>query len=674
MAPNGMFVYWTVTPCACKDCERLRKVIHSSEQEHAADPVLEPKVRLLQTAEQALKVDASLRKDWFAKVGPDYQDFRAGRVYPRTDSLEKLKALVHKPGLSMLVGENATGKTVLVRHLLYDRYDKGLRNTFWFSDLDFDVSSLAAEINSISGLIIIENVHLQTPQYQRLLERLVTQPTFHVLFTAHPSFRDNQNRKLRLLEVLPQMPLDAKLDIDAVLDHYARKRFKLELSPDQRASIISESDDDLWLLRYALEGYDESRGSDPSSDWVARGVREDLRDLGKKRPIYPAVLVALAPLYLNEVVTAESFLLDILGFDDDTLEELVALGEIRRYETLDGDTFYGLTHAAVAKAYWEHGVRYRRRGHLPGYADFLYQYAVAGAGNAFVAVSRADHDARFALLNRLVSEGHVERMVANAHVASFRVAMRWISPEVPDDEEDTRRMARAVAKRMAELGERYPSVWSCAELFWWRSPVAVREFVNEVTPEQMAKAVCNNDYIWGNICVLCALAHVAPNYYRAVWSKVDKRMILLKGMSQPRWDLIGTLHALSKDLPEAWPDVRPFLTEDLLRQCLSAQPDIIAKLALLHAVFEADQDISAREWCVDDVAAALIRVDLATALEYSLKDMDRRDPVLVSHLCERVDIGRLEEAARGRPDEHEWMQVLEWIRAKRGQAARPQSE
>jgi len=352
---------------------------------------------------------------WFRPEGPLAVDFDQGCVYQNKRSYSKLNRMVMSSPVSLLEGEPATGKTVLVRRLGYELTRKENIAVYWFDgDLErgFDRKQLINEINGVRGVIILENVHLEAREYQRVLHAINNDPNRHVLFTANPSYRETQNNRDVLLSDLNHVRLEAFEDVDEIVNQYALGHTNVPWSPDIREVAKTISKNNYWILSYALEGYVRAKGTGEPETWPKKGVETDLRELCRNNQQLPEVAVALAALYRRAVPMEEAFLIKKLGFDLDVISQLVCRNQVTR-QYRDEHVFYGLLHSSVAELYWKYGEIYRRRRDLPEYEELVYNYVVSGSPNGLRAVLALRCETRDMLLDRLRNEGEMPRIIGN---------------------------------------------------------------------------------------------------------------------------------------------------------------------------------------------------------------------------------------------------------------------
>jgi hypothetical protein len=211
---------------------------------------------------------------------------------------------------------------------------------------------------------------------------------------------------------------------------------------------------------------------------------------------------------------------------------LYQIGEITRQETEDGYVFYGLPHSALADAYWEHGGKYRRRGHLPEYEDFLYDYAVSDTPNGLGAVLKArPYSER--MLARIGAEGGLDRLMKNEQSIKTIEEWLWLCYE---QKEVGHGILETIARKVEEtddLSHVFVCVLACDEesrrAFWdvlnhGRLKEKSIRGKRAYTVIKAIEMVCDLDTGLGSeICSLLNLEEIAsfvnqaPNALWAVW-------------------------------------------------------------------------------------------------------------------------------------------------------------
>ncbi|MFC1675803.1 hypothetical protein ACFL3G_01920 [Planctomycetota bacterium] len=389
--------------------------------------VVRDNFKYLRPIEDVLRIKGNEKSKWFRKTGPLAVDFDTDKVYCRRELLDKLKSMILSNSLSILEGVAAVGKTVLIRQLAYELFQENELEVYYFDcDLNrgFDQAELTNEINTLCGVFILENIHLEIRKIQRLLEQIKEDSKKHVLFTTRPSFREFQYTKDNSLNNLDFIRLKPFCQADEIIDHFMSVHPSGFLPSEVVQSIKDIAKGSFWLMAYALEGYIKKCDTDEPRAWLVEGIKEDMEDLEKLNHGFPEVLVALSPLYQIEILTEEGFLTNTLGFDLNLLNELVRRGEITRQVNLDQYVLYGLPHSALAKVYWEHGKKYRRRRKLQKPIDFIYEYAVSGVPNGLEAIVFKNEDVRNQLYMRVNAAGKMTEVIENE--LSMKAVNFWI--------------------------------------------------------------------------------------------------------------------------------------------------------------------------------------------------------------------------------------------------------
>jgi len=380
----------------------------------------------LRPIKEVLRIDSNDSPKWFRKSGPIAADFNNDRVYWRKKLLKELKSSLLSNCFLILEGIAATGKTVLVRQLSYELYDRDKWSVYYFDcdiERDFDLNEVVREINSTSGVFIVENIHLETEKFQRVYSKVKQIKHKHILFTTRPSFRENSritDRDLTQIKSIHLKPFD---DVDEIIEHFASHHPLLPWSTEVRQRIKENSAKSFWLLSYALGGFLSTHGQGEPKEWIGKSVEKDLQELERICPTFPEVLISISPLYQREVLTEESFLREVLGFEQKTLNELVQRGEITRQKIFYPYLLYGLPHSALAEVYWEYGQVYRRRRMLPAYEDFICRYAVSEVPNGLEAVTKQKGTNRERLLSRLREKNNLTSVVRRS---SLRSILDWL--------------------------------------------------------------------------------------------------------------------------------------------------------------------------------------------------------------------------------------------------------
>jgi len=399
------------------------KVEGMAEEFGARDPhnvFPEENLRYLRSIEKVLEIGISQDPEWFRKRGPVAVDFDKERIYRRKKTLKQLNNLIMDNSVSLLEGISGTGKTVLALNLAYDLYKNGESSVYFFDyakERDFDLSQLVHAIESVKGTFIIENIHLEPRKAQQVYSRFKYDPEKHILFTARPSYKEFQDTFSEDLGKITKLHLEPFNETENIINCFCSHRTIPKVVTKKHTQLLEMPKLNYWFLAFALKGCAKSPEKSELKSWIADEVKEYLRNLETCNDPYcdqyPGILLALSPLYKNEVPTAEHYLIDKLSFTKPALNDLMKRGEITRQEDTHANILYGLPHSCLADAYWHHGRKYVAKTKLRMYEEFLYDYLTSAMPNGLQAAVRTKAKTRYKLLNRLYPDGKIQTVIEN---------------------------------------------------------------------------------------------------------------------------------------------------------------------------------------------------------------------------------------------------------------------
>lgn len=398
-----------------------RKVTAAAKKKYG---ILEPMEKVLDMANNG----PFKHPVWFRPSGPLAIDFQHHRVHINKEKVTALKDHVLNHQISMIEAPPATGKTVLVRCLALECYNNKNMEILYFdfaSMRDLSPIKLAEEIESTEGLFIIENIHLEPRKLSTLLSKLHNLDGRHILLTSRPLF--SQKAYLspdQLKEISFFSHGEIFDDADDIIELYTSQEQMFPSLIKSQDKIKEITFGNYKMLGYLLEGCTSKKGRGEPEEWIEEGVNRELEQLeyaieaqdGPDRTL-PEVLLSLAPLYMDEILTEESFLRNELGFNKDdfrALDILIELGEVRSQRTKDGFVFYGLFHSAQAKACWNYGTIYKKRRMLPEYDEFVYRYVSSGMPNGLEAVLKKEEPAFRQIVKKLKRDSKLETVIENS--------------------------------------------------------------------------------------------------------------------------------------------------------------------------------------------------------------------------------------------------------------------
>jgi hypothetical protein len=357
----------------------------------------EEKLDYLFTAEEILDTKHPTSAEWFREKNLLYSDFEKGKFFIRPEVGIINQKISDKKNI-LLVGNGATAKTTIVRTVIYKLYENRHENIFYFdiaSDRYFDRKKVIQEIRSVKGLFVIENIHLGQQNIQLIYNKFKYDPERHFLFTMRKPQDNYYNKIIKELGDIFILPLEAFAYADKLIDRFCNDPETPQIVRDKRQDIVEVSKGDLYWLTFALKECAKVQGQGEPQSWIKNHVFEYLAELENcKDPYqgqYPCILVALSPLYMNEMLTEESFLKK-MGFTREALNGLVERGEVIRQTDAYDNTYYGLLHSSHAKAFWAHGKNYIINKKLWEYEEFIYDYVASGTSNAMKVLVTASEE------------------------------------------------------------------------------------------------------------------------------------------------------------------------------------------------------------------------------------------------------------------------------------------
>jgi len=409
--------------------DQSRKVFAETKQQTTSSPIQlketigqdqstqSPKLKYLKDFRDVLKFNGPDNSKWFRKTGPIAIDFAEGCVYECKEIMDKLGKLVFSNGISILEGHAGSGKSVLIRQLAYNHIEGENQLPIYYYSFKLhlpisDFDEFKNEINAISGVVIIEDIHLVIHDMQCIIDDLAKKDNCNILLTTRPAFRGNMlSHRSNTISKLPSLTLDLykeKINIDELIDYYIEHNSgnDLDCKIELKHSFKEISKGNLWLLSYAIKGCMVNEGITEPVLWIREGVRSDLEDI-RRLKCNPQILIALSPLYIKESLTANSFLAKNFDFADEDMNRLIDMGEIIKHE-IDGNIYYGLPHSSLASAYWEHGEDYRDP-FIKDIDSFLCQYATSGVSNGLSVILKAEKHSR--LLSYIAMSGKLLEIV-----------------------------------------------------------------------------------------------------------------------------------------------------------------------------------------------------------------------------------------------------------------------
>jgi len=597
--------------------------------------------RYLRPIEEVLEIGVVREPKWFRKKGPVAVDFDDDRVYRREERLRELRAMVMNNAVSILEGVAATGKTVLALTFAYDLYKADEGPIYYFDcdkKRDFDESILVNEIRSTKGIFILENAHLAPEKSQSIFSTCKHDDGKNILFTCRPTFKEYQYSRGEDLTQITGLTLKPFEDVDKLIRKFSEHDCTPEIPAELQEQIKDVCADSLWLVSYALEGCAKTSGAGDASTWMEAGLKDDLNDLKNVKSAFPEVLVALAPLYRNEVLTAEDYLTNKLGFDYDLLNELVQRGEITSQTTADGVVFYGLPHSGLANAYWEHGQVYKKRRGLPKYEVFVYEYAASNSGNALEAVLKAGEGARDYALERLCGAKMIPQII-RCEIEPSVITLFL--------EEYCSEMQRG--EFLEVLTSRVENSQDMINAGWWVQCIYEaghqRQFWKIIDQDRLADRLSSCIDIGHTADFIGILRKIDNKAARRLWSKMDLNKYAARITEWPRaWEWLECIRSTFYRDGKAGLKLWRLLDKDILAENLSRDSDVSSAMQSLSRIHLLNPDVS-RELCERlDWEALADRIKVLhhiMLVNSTLSGLSYVDDSFASRLCEHMDLEAL---------------------------------
>jgi hypothetical protein len=590
----------------------------------------------LQTVDEALEFHRRTVAMWFRGTGPTFVDFKKKMVC-RCRVLDRLLAHVAQNPESVLIGESSAGKSVLVRYLAYELRCAGKTPVYYYRHRrDVRIGALAAEVNSVSGLIILDDVHGDPGTYLDVCKRVRVGTARRLLLTASPDFLPSylaDGDAAARSHVFAVSGLDGRDEIinDFVEQHPVIARSDLD-------TIKQIAGQDLWLLACTLEGCKQKKGFGHAQDWPRDGICRRLALLESHDGVDPRYLLALAPLALHGTMTAERYLTDVLGIPRADLRKLLQVHGATS-AVVDGERYYSIPHRSLARAYWEHGGSYRFP--VPGYEDFLLRYALAGMPNSLEAVMEAPEDVRASILSRVDAEGGLARMLKEersiVHVAKWASAVRRVDEPI----------ARIIADKIAGDPNLNHSA-ECVRKIWTIACGAGRTVADYLDPPRLAALLVQSDPSMGAtrlLQVIDLLDHEAPGSESRTppiaarvcacipVKQLADRLVLGADVSS-KADLLRSICLILGAPP---PGLASYIDWDGIARQLAATDEFLGAAGFLQALYMVAPAKKHGLWGMSTVANRLAREASWDKLVDTIVQLDRIDSKAARDLCAALD-------------------------------------
>lgn len=231
--------------------------------------------------EQVLETEHPSPAEWFRTSGPTASDFEDRRVH-RCKVVGALRGLVFANLVSVLKGAAASGKTVIVRTLMYELHKEGLADVHFFDiapNRHFNEMELLREIRMVKGIVVIENIHLELRKAQRLYQLCKHDSERHILFTARHLKQEFQDLFFQQLNSIDKLILKPFAEANEIIKHFCSHANMPDIVAKKRDEILAVAKNDYWLLALALQGYAAEKGQGEPASWIGNETNRYLCNL-----------------------------------------------------------------------------------------------------------------------------------------------------------------------------------------------------------------------------------------------------------------------------------------------------------------------------------------------------------------------------------------------------------
>lgn len=280
-------------------------------------------------------------------------DFSNRIVVERNETEELSKRLTNENSV-MLIGHQASGKSVILRNLGYKLALSG--HIVLFANADSLNLDLALEDitnwNMSNVVILIDDVHRNPIGCSDFLEKTRAH-NVKIVLSSRPMnmnvFREGESSQLaKLFEKKVEAKVSERMISDMIINCYS-PNLRFEPKRKDVTAIIGKCGTDLWLITYFLASWNPQKANIEEvskADMYEKiyEIRVSKWGIAGKNSIN--VMQVICALYQYEIPCVESYLIEI-GLNDEAFK-LVAEGHLIRK-----GRYYYLHHPSVARIYLE---------------------------------------------------------------------------------------------------------------------------------------------------------------------------------------------------------------------------------------------------------------------------------------------------------------------------------
>jgi len=332
----------------------------------------------LQPLEKFLQREENIEPEFFRKTGPLWVDFEPPGYMVERGEVDSIIENLEGNQSQLLMGDMASGKTVIVRNVGYKLIKNGW-SVYYLPSYRIKherINEIVREIetttrSSLKPMIVIEDLHEMPSSCSDMLELIKDRGIdIRLLITTRKGFlRGIYATQERVFEPYKKIILDKdnfQHVADLIITNY--KKIKMQKGEIQTGDIVEYhfesyfrpyirtlADGNFWVLAYLLEGWSLYKLVDYSL--IFKKIQKDFEELDKifrleDKLRYPIeVILMLAPFSERNLKISKVFFKDLcskMGIDYATISRLIDLEEIE-----EAETDYRLPHQSISQLYME---------------------------------------------------------------------------------------------------------------------------------------------------------------------------------------------------------------------------------------------------------------------------------------------------------------------------------
>lgn len=332
--------------------------------------------------DQELQRHAIKEPEFFRKIGPLWTDFENDYIARRKEVDEIIDKFRNGERFQLLVGESASGKSVVAKHVGYE-LGKEYEVYFFYAD-KFPVLSVDSVLSDVKkldslapSLLVIDDVHRQARPCDVLFESLKTGTSkLNVLFVTRPpseyNFPDERSWGLMTLFTCSEKRtssekyifMDASEVTESIIKNYSEKNCGgYKLFDEVSLELKEVARENLWVLAYLLKYWKEGT-KQPNFEDIHEEIYRDLTNIPEKCGIEDKrdaieILLSISSFSQYEIPLDSTFLSEKMNLSFGAIEKLANAGEVK----LNGN-FCSIPHSSLAALYLDTVIENEEYSHL----------------------------------------------------------------------------------------------------------------------------------------------------------------------------------------------------------------------------------------------------------------------------------------------------------------------